>query len=302
MSFLILKRILKESWQIIFRVGEIALANIFIFFLVFSLFNFLFIFSNFSKYLISKIEEKADVSVYFKQEVPEEEIFKVKENLSKMPEVKSISYYSREDALEDFLKRHKDDENVQKALEEVGNPFFNSLRIKTQDLKDYEKVLAFFEKEEVKNLIEHIDYLERKPVVEKISFISKTTTKVGIFVSLFLILISVLVIFTIVKLGVLKFSEEISIQRLVGAPNYFIFSPFFISILICISFGIFLSVCFFAILFSIFSGKLLNFLAGFHLFNFFKSNLLKILALDFASGILLGFFTSFLATRKYLKI
>jgi cell division transport system permease protein len=105
-----IKRIVKYGWKIFIRDGEIALTNVFILVMVISLISFLFIFREVGQILISYLREKADISVYFKEGVPEEEILKLEEEISKIPEVKEVKYFSKEGALEEFKKRYKDEE------------------------------------------------------------------------------------------------------------------------------------------------------------------------------------------------
>ena len=73
--------------------------------------------------VIVSLQEKVDVTAYFKDESSEDQIFKIKEDLEGLPEVKSVEYISKESALEIFRERHSGDQLIQEALEELGeNP------------------------------------------------------------------------------------------------------------------------------------------------------------------------------------
>ena len=50
------------------------------------------------------LEEKVDISAYFKIETPESQILRIKSELGELAEVKSIEYVSRENALAHLLK------------------------------------------------------------------------------------------------------------------------------------------------------------------------------------------------------
>jgi cell division protein FtsX len=86
-----LKRTIKYGLKTITRDGEIFLTSVSISFIAISLISFLFIFRKTSQFLISSLKEKADVSVYFKEKPPEEEILKSKKKFQKIQNSKLIS-------------------------------------------------------------------------------------------------------------------------------------------------------------------------------------------------------------------
>ena len=103
------KRVIKSGWQGFSRDGGLVLANIFILILTISIITSLFLFKESSEFITESLREKVDVSVYFRFEVSEEEILEVKEKIASISEVKSVSYVSRDEAMEVFIERHKDD-------------------------------------------------------------------------------------------------------------------------------------------------------------------------------------------------
>lgn len=295
-----LKRTIKYGLKTITRDGEIFLTSVSILFIAISLISFLFIFRKTSQFLISSLKEKADVSVYFKEDTPEEEILKIKEEISKNPEFK-VDFISKEEALKEFERRHKENPILMEALKEIGeNPFLASLSIKTKEPEKYEELLSFLkEKEEI---IEKIDYSERKPLIERIFSLSRNLEKGGILISLILVLISVFAVFNTTRLSINNFKEEISIQKLVGASNWFIRGPFLVQ-------GLFAGIL--SALFSLLtvfltsyflSPKLSVLFEGLNLFEIFSSNLGILILIQFFAGILLGTIPTIIAIRRFLKI
>jgi cell division transport system permease protein len=295
-----LKRTIKYGLKTITRDGEIFLTSVSILFIAISLISFLFIFRKTSQFLISSLKEKADVSVYFKEDTPEEEILKIKEEISKNPEFK-VDFVSKEEALKEFERRHKENPTLMEALKEIGeNPFLASLSIKTKEPVKYEELLSFLrEKEEI---IEKIDYSERKPLIERIFSLSRNLEKGGILISLILVLISVFVVFNTTRLSINNFKEEISIQKLVGASNWFIRGQFLVQ-------GLFAGIL--SALFSLLtvfltsyflSPKLSVLFEGLNLFEIFSSNLGILILIQFFAGILLGTIPTIIAIRRFLKI
>ena len=140
------KRIVKIGYKNFFRSMGLNVATIFIISMVVCLISVMYIFNIGSRILISSIQQKVDVSIYFTEETPTEEILSVKSALSEIPEVKSVDYISKEESLENFVGRHKDDLYIMESLMEIGiNPFLSSLTVRAQDGLHYEKITGFLE-------------------------------------------------------------------------------------------------------------------------------------------------------------
>ncbi len=304
--FTLIKRIFKSGWQSFSRDGNIAAANIFIMTMTILLATSLFLLKDISQILISTIREKADISVYFKTAAQEEDILNIQEELSKIPEVKDVEYVSKEKALEDFVQRHKDDPVLMGSLEEVGgNPFLAALNVRAFEASQYQAVMNFLDVSLTpteQNLIEKVDYYQRKPVIERIFALTSGTGKVGISLSIVLAIVAILVAFNTIRLAILNQAEEIKIQRLVGASNWFIRGPFLVQgaisgiISALISLLIFTLICWFL-------GPKIEFLfSGLNVWKFFTGNFFTIILIQLSTGILIGVISSSIAIRKYLKV
>lgn len=301
--FVNFKRILKSGWQNFKRDGEIAFATISILFLSIFLVSSIFFLKDVSQFLINQIKEKVDVSIYFKEDLPEEEILKVKEEILKIPEIKKIEYVSKELALQNFMEKHKDEPIIMEALKEVGkNPFLASLNIKALESAQYEKVVQFLENSPFGNLIEKIDYYQRKPIIERLFSLTSFFQKTAISLSILLILIAILVCFNTIRLAILNSSEEIKIQRMVGASNWFIRGPFLVQGAISGIISAFFSLLVFFLSLWFLNPRFGGLFPGLNLFALFLANLKFLIPLQFLTGISLGVISSLIAIRKYLRI
>ena len=121
-----LKRIIRSGWLNFSRNSGLSLATIFIMVMTISLVTSLFLFRDITQFLISGLQEKVDISVYFKEAAPEEDILLFGEEIKKNPEVKNVEYVSREAALESFTQRYKDNQVIMESLAEVENPLLAS--------------------------------------------------------------------------------------------------------------------------------------------------------------------------------
>jgi cell division transport system permease protein len=301
--FTLIKRISKASWLNFRRNAGLSLTTIFILLITISLITSLFIFHKISQFLISDLEEKVDISIYFKEDSPEEDILKAKTELSKMPEVKDVEYNSREAAREKFIQKYKDNPLLMASIEEIGeNPFLASLNIRAWKPDQYEALANFLENATFKNLIEKIDYYQRKPIIERLSSITSVINKAGIGISVILVLLSFLVAFNTIRLAIFSQREEISIMRLVGASNWFIRGPLLIQGIISGFFATLIAILIFVLLSWGLSPKLAIFLPDFNLQNLVFQNFWILFAIQLLTGIGIGIFSSLIAMRRYLKV
>lgn len=298
-----IKRVIRASFINFFRQGGLSFATSFILIMAISLIAALFVFKNLSDYTISTLREKIDISVYFKNDSTEEDILKVKDEVEKIPEVKSVAYISKEQALADFTQRHKEDSVLMESISEIGeNPLLASLSIKAWNFEQYQSVSNFLSNMQSKDLVEKVDYYQRKSIIERVSGITYGIKTAGIVASIILSLVAILVTFNTIKLTILNQKEEISIQRLVGASNWFIRGPFFVQGVISgvlsalVSFAIFGLVALFLDSKATFLFSDLNFL------NMFTTNAATLFLIQATAGISLGVFSSLVAIRKYLRV
>jgi len=297
---LFLKRGIKSTFKLLQRNFWIFFLNVFVFSLALFLFSFFLLFEKTSCVLISKIEEKADVSVYFKEEVPEEEILKLKEELSKKEGIEKVTFISKEEALAEFSKRHKENPVLMEALKEVGNPFLASLSVKVKDPNYFQKILKFLEEKD--EILEKVDYFQRKPIIEKIFSFTKTLKK-GLLVSFFFFFFfSCAIIFVTTQLSLLAFKEEIEIQKLVGASDLIISLPFLIQIVFVIFLSSFISLFLLGVISFFVSPKIEILFPELNLFAIFKDHFIFFFISSVVLATFFGLFSSFFAIKRYLKI
>jgi cell division transport system permease protein len=297
------KRIFISGWRSLTRDGGMITANIFIMAMAIFAISSLFLLKDISQFLISNIQEKVDVSVYFKYEVMEDEILKAKSELSKIPEVKEVNYVSKEEALRNFTEKHKGNSILMESLQEVGgNPFLPSLGVKAFQAHQYEAVVSFLQGSQFGSLIEKIDYHERKPVIESVYNAASTFNKAGIIFSIVLVIVASLVTFNAIRLSIYNSKEEIKIQRLVGASRWFIKGPFLVQGAISGFLAGLICLLLFALLTFSFNSRVESLFPGLGLFNLFISSFWIILLIQLLTGIVLGVTASSIAARKYLNV
>ncbi len=300
--FTVLIRIFRSGWKSFYRDREIALATIFVLFLTVMLGGSFFLFKDISQILVADLQEKINVSVYFKEETLEEDILGVGKELSELPEIKNIEYVSKDQALLNFNQRHKQDVALIDSLDELGkNPFLASLNVRTWNPDQYAKVSKFLENPGFDSFIEKVDYYQRKPAIDTMRSLNSAVTKISVSVAVLLIIIAVAVSLNTIGLSIYNSRKEIEIQKLVGASSWFIRGPFLVQGMICGALATLISVLTLSLICWFLSPKMESFFLSINLFALFVENFWMLVLVQFVTGISLGATSSLVAIKKYLK-
>ena len=307
MFFTKVRRVIKAGFVNFWRNGWVSLATVLIMIItLFSIGSLIFAKAILNSTL-SQIQDKVDVSVYFKTDSLEEDVFALKTKLEGLGEVKSIEYISREQSLENFIERHKDNALIIQSLEELGsNPLGAVLNIKAKETSQYESIAKFLD-DSLKaggeqSVIDKINYYQNRIVIDRLGKIVDSTKNLGVSLSIILIFISLLVTFNTVRLAIYSSREEIGVMRLVGASGKFISGPFVIE---GIMHGIIASIITTALFYplSYWLGKSTeNFFGGINIYQYYITNLVQFFLILFGVGVILGAISSFIAVRRYIKI
>jgi len=298
-----LRRVIKSGLDSFSRDGGLAAANVFIMVMTISVITSIFLFQDVSQFLVSSIQEKVDISAYFKYETSEERILEVKDELAQLSQVKEVEFVSKEEALSNFSERHKEDLVLMESLAEIGyNPFLASLNIKAFDPNQYEEVAGFLEDSSYGSLIEKVDYYQRKPVIDRIFALTSNLNTAGIILSLIFVVVAILVAFNSVRLAIYNCREEIKIQRLVGASNWFIRGPFLAQGAVIGAFSALIALLLFTFLSWILNSRVEFLFPDLSLFGLFLTNFWLIFFIQLVAGIGLGIVSSLIAIRRYLRI
>lgn len=301
--FTALSRIIKYGLLGFWRNGWLSMATVSIMLLALIVFEGLIIFSVFTKTVLEILQDKIDISIYFKISTPEDEILKIKKSLESLAEVKRIEYISRDQALEIFKARHADESIVSKSLEELEeNPLLASLNIKANNSKQYANIASRLDASDFKESFENVTYTQNALVIERLSGIVDTAEKGGLILIVFLALISVLVTFNTIRLAIYSSREEIGIMRLVGASNAFIRGPYAIEGIIYGFLGGILSVIVAAPIVYFGAPYLKVLVPEMNLWEYFTSHIFRLIGYQLLFGMGLGIISSSIAIRKYLRI
>jgi cell division transport system permease protein len=257
---------------------------------------------------LNTLREKVDITVTFVPNSSEEDILNIKRSLEGLPEVSLVTYTSREDALEEFKERHKDDQSILTALNELDeNPLGATLNIKAKDPSQYQGIAEFLQSNSVLSsggvtIIDHVNYYQNKVAIDKLTGIIRSADKLGFAIAIAFVLLSILIAFNTIRLTIYIAREEISVMRLVGASTAYIQGPF---VTVGIIYGLMATVVTLLLFLPMtywIGNVTQDFFIGLNLFDYYLRHFLEISAILLVSGVFVGAVSSFLAIRRYLRV
>ncbi len=225
-------RIFKTGFRNIFRnawLSTAATAIMVITLLVVTFFGFSAVFVNNQ---LAEVKSKIDLSLFIADEATQDSIKELQAKLIAQPEVKSVEYVSKEDALTKLAASSADGKKLAESAKEIGNPLPASFEVKVKDLDTIKQANENLKKLDTAKIISEssLDKRDenRQGIVENIIKISSGVARVGAVLSFLFLAIALLVIFNTIRMAIFTRREEIEIMRLVGATNWFIRGPFIV--------------------------------------------------------------------------
>jgi len=308
MNWINIRRVLTQGATTFVRSGSVSFATVIIMTVTLGIIALLMFLSGVLNFTLDSIKDKVDVNVYFVTTAAPQDILALQDKLEKLPEVNTVTYTSRDQALADFTARHSTDQLTLQALNELGdNPLGASLAVKAKDPSQYEGIVNFLSAQPAlssdgTSIIDRINYQQNKTVIDRLTAAIDATKKVGFAIVLLFALASITIAFATIRLAIYTSREEIGVMRLVGASNSYIRWPFVVAGMIA---GLLAALIVLVLLYpaSLYAAHVTaNWLGGFSLFSYYIGNFAGIFFTLVGSGVVLGGVASFLAVRRYLKI
>ena len=182
---------------------------------------------------ITSQREKMDLPFYIRHDASQAVLDELVAELDSQPNVDSVSL-STSDA--EYREASKDNVDAwQLIIEEGVEPTFPSvIHVKLIDmdqrqaLEDYVANDSQFQ-EWIDGSVTGSQSIEaRQQTINKLSNIMSYASKAGIVAAVIFIVISVLIIFNTIRMTIFSRRDEISMERSIGADNYFIRGPFLV--------------------------------------------------------------------------
>lgn len=256
--------------------------------------------------LLDYVETRPQVTVYFKTQTDENDIFKVRDTLVNSGKVLSVKYISKDEAFKIYRELNKDNPLL---LEMVSADILPaSLEIYAKKPVFLPEIAEFLKKQ---SGVDEVNF--QKVVIDRLLTLTNIIKKSSFVFFSFLIFTTIIILITIVLFKVALKKEEIELLRLLGASSFYIKKPFLLEALL---FGflssVFSFIVFILILFYL-NPFLNSYLKGisnliidldFYQITVWPLNLnflLIILVIITSFGMGISAFASLIATQKYTK-
>lgn len=240
-------------------------------------------------------ESKPQVIAFFKDGTTTQDVSAIQNALSSEARVTKTKYVSKEEALQIYKERNKNDPALLELV--TANILPASLEISTQSPEDLKPIAEILKREPV---VEEV--IVPEDVVTTLTQATKIIRIIGGSVVLFMISFATLIILMVVGFKIRLRRDEIAIMRLIGASSSFIRAPFLMEGIFYGLIGAFVSWVIAYLLLWYFTPFLQNYLGEVKLLPANPLFMLALLGTELVIAVIVGGLGSLGAVRRYLHI
>lgn len=258
------------------------------------------------------MRDKIDITIYFKPGTSERNLEKLTNVISADSNIKSVETSTSEQEYEKLLAENSDNQGIIDVLDdEMKNILINeqlqaTMRIKVYDIENLDSIKKIVNEDETfQKFLDEEElptYDVNQTEIATITSWANIARAAGIILGVIFLTVSILVIFSTIRMAIFSRREEIYMMKLVGADKGFIRGPFLVEAEICgIIAGIISAVASYAI-FEMLAPNLRNY--GISIDNIvavLESSKLVFVFLAFAgTGLIIGRVSARLAISRYM--
>ncbi len=188
------------------------------------------------------MKDKIDITIYLKPGATSEQLSELKDIMASDTNVKSVEVSSSEEEYEKFLVENEGSDEVISILDDemkklMVDKMQGTMRIKVYNVDDLTSIKKIVEEDETFKY--YVDK-EKAPTydvnqveIATITSWARIARTGGVVMAIVFLVISVLIIFSTIRMAIFSRREEIYMMKLVGAEKNFIRGPFLIEAEIC---------------------------------------------------------------------
>ena len=245
---------------------------------------------------VSFIESKVEVRAELAEGVVQERVDTLTAQLEVLPEVASVTYVSKDQALEEF-QQQRIEQGEPRLTNYTTNPFPARLSIKLVDPRQAAQVMGLLDA--VKGSVV-ARVLDGQRNIDQLVSVTATLRTIGIAVLLLVGFAVLLIVINSIRMALMSRAQEIEIMRLVGASDQFVRWPFIVEGLLVGLVGALITL----ILLLLASGpisQVANVIVGQVPVGWSGSLTLQVVTLVLLSGLGLGGVGAWISVRAYLR-
>jgi len=260
---------------------------------------------------INQITSKIDISVYLNDSVTTQQVNNLMTELKNLPNVRKVGYISQDQALAEYKTENLTNRSLLQALSVIGtNPLPASIEISPVNPDKIQIIKNFLDKPQniaLQDPQAGTSYSgNEKAAIDKIAHATDIIREAGVVAVIVFACISVLIIFNTIRMTIFNRREEINIMRLLGANSWYVKGPFIVESSLYGIISALISIFIIDILFagsaSALQASSLGLLDIGYANHDFRVHFWILLTLQLVVGILIGAASSYIATRRYLKL
>lgn len=188
------------------------------------------------------MKDKIDITVYIKPNTSSEVLEELTEILQRDPNVKSVETSTSEEEYDKFLSENSNSSEITNILDdEMSNMILSKMqskmRIKVFNTDDLSSIKMTVENNDMfkqyKDENEDPTYDVNQAEIATITSWARVARTGGLVLAIVFLVVSVLIIFSTIRMAIFSRREEIYMMKLVGAEKRFIRGPFIIEAEIC---------------------------------------------------------------------
>lgn len=296
-------RVIKFAFQDMGRNIGLAFMTVFILVLMLLSVNLLLTVQVITTQAVALIKDQVTINIFLKSTAKDKDVDEITSYIKSFPEVVDSKILSPAEVLEQFKNRHKTSQDVLDALKELDdNPFGPTISLRTKEPEDYQKIVDKLAIPEYQDLIDSKSFEGNENAVQHLQLIMNRVESVVAGLAIVFAVISFLVIFNTIRVGIYTQRTEIGIKRLVGANNWFIRGPYLVESFI---FTLLSVLCANVIIYGVFT-RLDPYVSSlfsneFSLTKYYASHIVYLSSVQVCAVLVLTGFSSALAMRKHLR-
>lgn len=258
------------------------------------------------------MRDKIDITIYLKPGTSERNLEKLTTIISADPNIKSVETSTSEEEYEKLVAENAGEQGIIDILDdEMKNILINeqlqsTMRIKVYDIENLDSIKKIVNEDET--FQKYLDteelptYDVNQTEIATITSWANIARAAGIILGVIFLMVSILVIFSTVRMAIFSRREEIYMMKLVGADKGFIRGPFIVEAEICgLIAGIISAAASYAI-FEVLAPNLKNY--GISIDNIVgvleSSKLVFVVLIFIGMGVIIGRISARLAISRYM--
>ena len=174
-------------------------------------------------YITNQIKSQCEIQVYIKDGTSDKRIKEIRDDISELPNIKEVSFFSKEDAFDYYIVENMFHGNKDLTIGLDKDTFRDSYKIKVHQIEQTQSTV-----EKLYKLSDVDDVVNKQDIVNLIVKISDGVKKITLVIMVLLLIIAIVIMSNTIRLTVFNRRKEINIMKYIGATDRFIKIPFII--------------------------------------------------------------------------